>query len=99
MVLDKWALYEVLNAEERIPIVEDNVVLSGNFRRDVFRNPSKTFHYFSLLTIFSHNPLNLGSSPVQTKSQEADDVDSYGSQMAQLAMERDAAYQERDAAF
>jgi uncharacterized protein (DUF3084 family) len=43
--------------------------------------------------------LNLGSSPVQTKSQEADDVDSYGSQMAQLEMERDAAYQERDAVF
>jgi len=42
MVLDKWALHEVLNAEERILIVEDNVVLSGTFRCDAFRDPSKT---------------------------------------------------------
>ena len=42
MVLDEWALHEILNAEEWIPIVEDNIIFSGTLRCDGFQNPSKT---------------------------------------------------------
>jgi hypothetical protein len=43
VVLNKWALHEILKAKERISVIEDGITLGRTFRNNLFRYPAETF--------------------------------------------------------